>query len=341
MALSLVGAIQHAGIMANALISVSDYERAGENRRSLARQVQRGVLVRVRPGIYAPAREWQDLTWWDQYRLKVEAVAQGPASDPIFSRQSAASVWGIPFFGAKNHVHVQVGPSTHGRLSAGVQSHRDLELESPVQRKELWVTTRAQTVIELALSVPFPQAVAAADHVLNADSEELLESLSKNEIMAIAERLNSKTKFKRVSNVMRFADVRSGSPGESASRANMYLEGFVQPELQYRVEDEDGSLIGISDFYWEELRLLGEYDGLAKYSRNEFLQGNLPSDILNAEKVREDAMRMTGRGMVRWLWSDVWGAGPDAPPNLPAKLRAAGLATDKRKHLWSPGQERR
>lgn len=325
--------------MTSPLISVSDYERAGEDRRSLARQVQRGVLVRVRPGIYAPAHLWQELPWWKQYRLKVDAVAQGPASDPVFSRQSAASVWGIPIFGAKSHVHIQVGRSTHGRLSAGVQSHRDRSLEEPVKRHGLWVTPRAQTVIELALAVPFSQAVAAADHVLKADPDESLEPISKIEIMVVAKRLSSRSKYERVDKVIRFADVRSGSVGESVSRACLYLAGFPQPELQYRVKNDDGLLIGIGDFYWEEFHLVGEYDGLAKYSREEYLQGQSPSDALTAEKIREDAIRATGRGLVRWLWSEVWGHGPDAPPILPAKLLAAGLTTAKGKNVWFPGKE--
>lgn len=319
------------------LTLVSDYERAGKDRRSLARQAERGLLVRVRSGVYVPAETWNGLKWWDQYRLHIEAVAQTASSPHTFSRQSAAALWGIPFFGMRNDVHIVTATNTQGRRSAGVRSHRDRHLDAPVLHQGHWVTSRAATVVELSLAVPFGQAVAAVDHVLKRDQQRSLAPLDKDIIMAVAERLRTQTKIDRVAKVVQFADARSGSPGESLSRAIMFLQGFPQPELQYPVRAEDGSLLGVSDFYWSERRLLGEYDGQVKYSRNEYLRGVLPSDVLAAEKAREDAMRETGRSMVRWLWADIWGVAPGSAASLGSKLCRAGLVPDRRKHLWLPG----
>jgi hypothetical protein len=38
----------------------------------------------------------------------------------------------------------------------------------------------------------------------------------------------------------------------------------------------------------------------------------VPADVLHAEKVREDAVRATGSGMVRWGWTDIDRFGPIA-----------------------------
>ena len=63
---------------------------------------------------------------------------------------------------------------------------------------------------------------------------------------------------------MEFADPRSGSPGESYSRGLMFVAGFQPPELQYEIRDSAG-LVGYSDYYWESVRLAGEFDGVEKY----------------------------------------------------------------------------
>lgn len=196
------------------------------------------------------------------------------------------------------------------------------------------LTSRAQTVVDLAVSAPFEQSVAAADHVLRPDKQHGLPAIKKDALLAVAERLGSRTKIDRVRRVIDFANPRAESVGESLSRAHMYLMGFPQPVVQYSVVDSYGKVIGVSDFYWEDAGILGEYDGAVKYSRNKYLKGKMPQDALAAEKDREDAMRATGRGMVRWLWRDVWESGADPAIGLARKLRKAGLVSDARRNSW-------
>lgn len=320
--------------MSGPLILAREQQRAGLHRKILARQAERGTLVRLRQGVYVPADEWEHLAWWEQYLLQIEAAAVTSLSPKVFTLQSAAAIWGIPFFGMQNDVHVIAGNGAHGRLRAGIRTHRNRNLDDPVLQSNRWTTSRAQTVVELAVSAPFEEAVAAADHVLKTDKDRGLAALSKDAIFAVADRLDSRSKFDRAARVIEIADARSGSPGESLSRADMYLKGFPKPELQYRVETGNGSLIGISDFYWEDLRLLGEYDGSVKYSRNEYLKGRLPPDVLEAEKAREDSMRATARGMVRWTWPNIWSSKKNPPATLSEKLTAAGLAADSYRNSW-------
>jgi hypothetical protein len=76
------------------------------------------------------------------------------------------------------------------------------------------------------------------------------------------------------------------------------------PELQYLVVDHHGVLVGISDFYWEQQRHLGEFDGMIKYQRL-LRPGETVSECVIREKKREDAMRADLRGMSRFIWPDV------------------------------------
>ncbi len=75
-----------------------------------------------------------------------------------------------------------------------------------------------------------------------------------------------------------------------------------------------------TDFYWKDLGLIGEFDGWVKYSRGDYLDGELPSEALRKEKVRGDRTRATGLGVVRWMWDAVIN-----PGLLRQKLIQAGL----------------
>lgn len=316
------------------LFHVREQERIGIGRRTLARHAERGLLTRIRPGVYTRAEDWAAIPWWERYRVHIEAVNRYALRSRTFILQSAAALWGIPFFGTDNDVHVLVNDGANPRVRSGVRSHRSRGLDAVQSHNGFQLTSRAQTVVELAVTVPFEQAVAACDHVLRTDHAQGLAAVTKEELLQVANRLGVKAKIARTKQIVQFADARAESAGESLSRAYMYIHGYPKPELQYPVFSHDGSLIGISDFYWKEHGLLGEFDGSVKYSRNKYLKGQLPLDALAAEKTREDAMRATGLGMARWLWSDIWQSGKAPASGLDRKLRTAGLIPGRTGQGW-------
>lgn len=73
----------------------------------------------------------------------------------------------------------------------------------------------------------------------------------------------------------------------------------------------------MSDLYWEDYRLLGEFDGRIKYERLR-KKDETASDVVAREKTREDRMRATARGMARFIWSEVQ---PGSTARRMAKLR--------------------
>lgn len=124
---------------------------------------------------------------------------------------------------------------------------------------------------------------------------------------------------RRIRAVLGFADPASGSPGESVSRALMYRLGFKIPLLQAEIRDARG-LAGFTDFDWPEDGVCGEFDGLAKYRKLEYLQGRTPAEVVVDEKRREDRIRSTGRRVVRWTWSEL-----STPAKFAAYLDSAGV----------------
>ena len=76
------------------------------------------------------------------------------------------------------------------------------------------------------------------------------------------------------------------------------------PELQFKVFDREGVLLGVSDWGWPDHRLLGEFDGRVKYGPL-LKPGQSASDAVFDEKRREDKLReATSYAMFRLDWSD-------------------------------------
>ncbi|WP_251856683.1 hypothetical protein [Herbiconiux sp. L3-i23] len=300
------------------LILVRDLERFGGDDRDLRRQRDAGELIQVRRGSYMPAHEWNELDGEGRHRARVHAVAANARIEPIFSHFSAAALHGIPVLGSLPvDVHVTIERGTRRRAQSGIRSH-SLGLEPyEIDRVDgVLVTSVERTLIDLALTTSFESAVASVDWGLANGFER---SLLQMEL----ERMNPPTRAKAAMAALGFADARSGSPGESLSRARMFLLGFPIPELQVPISDDRGR-IGIVDFYWRDHNLIGEFDGRAKYVRDDYLQGRTAAEVVLVEKVREDRMRATGAGMIRWNWSLA-----EDMRELGRLLSSAGLPTQR------------
>ena len=302
----------------------------GTSRRDLARRCAAGELVRLRRGIYIPADQWQGLTPWERERVRLAAVAGDQAAGRILMQQSAAAMWRLPTIGPQTKVMLLASGAAHGR-SRGDLRWAERRLLEPITAVDgISVTSRTQTVLDMAAYLPFEQAVPAMDHVLRIDHVQKLPALEKGGLRRLARQLTIGTRQARAHRVIDFADARSESPGESYSRALMYRHGLPIPELQREFHGPDGRLLGRTDFYWEEEKLVGEFDGAVKYGSP--LGGNQQPgrDTLLREKRREDAIRATGVGFVRWSWADLQSS-PQDPDGLIQRLVRAGLPRKRRR----------
>lgn len=287
------------------LILSSDLARLGQDSRQLARRAAAKDLRRIRQGVYVAAKDWDALRTWEQYPLLVKAAAATLRSPAVFCRESAGAVWGIPLLGTHHTVHALTADGGGGRSRAGVRRHHvDFASVDVERRHGLLVTARVRTVLDLAAFGSFEQGVVAVDHVLKADRVQRLRALRKPELDAGIGPDFSTAAARRIRAVLDFAAPDSGSPGESLSRAYMYMEGFKLPQLQIEIRDRTG-LVGYLDFEWPEDGLAGEFDGMVKYQKVEYLNGRTPSDVVVAEKRREDRIRATGRKVIRWTWAEL------------------------------------
>lgn len=292
----------------------------GGDDRALRRAAFRGDLTRLRCGAFVETAVWCALDEGDRERLEVAAFHEANQGRFIASHTSAAALWEVPRISDHDGlVHSLASAASGTRTEHGVRRHAvaDLELHV-VQIHGIPCTSLERTIVDLALTGPFADAVVAADWALQTHT-------SRDALMAVLDELAPTYHRKRAARVVEFADPRSGSVGESFSRALIDDHGFPAPVLQQRFDDASG-LIGFVDFYWPDFALIGEFDGLVKYRDPAMTQGRDASDVVIAEKVREDRLRAIGNRCSRWTWSTLRRRG-----ELAAQLRRAGLPSHARR----------
>jgi hypothetical protein len=199
---------------------------------------------------------------------------------------------------------------------------RRAEFMEPAEVNGFAVTSKVQTAVDLALRYSFPWAVAVMDRLLNADplpGERSRRPVCKAEVEGHISIIAAARRRARLTRVLDFANGLAMSPGESISRVHMAARGFAPPELQHPVHDAQGHA-GDVDFYWKGARIAGEFDGRTKYMKAEYLRGRTSSQVVIAEKVREDRIRAVGLHVVRWLWETAV-----SPAALERCLRSAGV----------------
>lgn len=306
---------------ANGILLLADLRATAGDDRRVRYAVDRGELVRVHRGAYVSAQAWGGMDARERCRQRVLAAGLASRTRPILSHQSAAAVWGIPIVGHDARViHVVSTVAAGTRTEHGFRKHAaQLAIDDVVERDGVRVTSLARTLIDLARDDTFPAAVVAMDWGLRREGDEHAGAVDIDGLQVYFEQVSGSRHRRKVHRVLEFASPLAESPGESLSRAVMHELRVPAPVLQLAVSDRRGR-IGVTDFAWPEFRLLGEFDGMVKYTRGMARPGESVEDILVREKLREDRMRATGRAMVRWVWSDALN-----PARLHEKLVAAGL----------------
>lgn len=269
-------------------------------------QARPATHVRVRRGVYVDSSDWAEKEREARHFVRMQAVCASMRSAPVFSHQSAALIWGLPVVGVPMPVQLIAAGRVGVRSQRGIRWHNDAVRDDEiVEVGGLLVTNLERTLIDLARTCSFAAAVAALDAGIRDRIESPIAGRVRgastgrlHELVA----LGAGRRGIRAARVnVAFADARSGSAGESVSRANLHLLGFPAPELQVPFRRHDGG-VDIVDFDWPELGTFGEFDGRGKYLRDEYTADTPIEEIVLAEKEREDRIRRHRPFGVRWGW---------------------------------------
>jgi hypothetical protein len=273
----------------------------GETDFSLGEARRSGLIVRLRRGMYAPADLYAGCDDAGKHVLHARAAAAAQHGQVALTGASAAALHGFALYQQDlSMVHILRLDQGSSRRHAKTNHHivlRDIE-EDLVQHDGLLTVGPARAVWEVACRSSLEAGVVTADSALR------LQPILAAALAELQEPFAYYPGSRQGRAAIQLADARSESPGESVTRVQFFRYGVPMPELQYRVVDHRGELVGISDFNWEEYRHLAEFDGKVKYQKL-LRPGESPSDCVFREKRREDKMRAEGRGMSRFVWDMV------------------------------------
>ncbi|HNP55468.1 MAG TPA: hypothetical protein PK331_04205 [Gordonia sp. (in: high G+C Gram-positive bacteria)] len=273
----------------NAIVYRADALTEGLSDRDLAR------LERLAPGCYTRVNT-RALRPEQRHRLMSIGVATKSGTDCVLSHQSAAAVLGLAMLGPDlRRVHftsARVNGNVRGvrHLHAGQLSDDEITVVEGVA-----VTGIERTAVDLACASRFPAALTIMDSALRTGaSREWMEQ------MCAGRQCRGIRVARRA---LELADGESANPGESWSRAQMIGAKLPIPVLQRELWVEGKQYFLDFDF---DCLVNGEFDGEGKYLEHRRPGEDVAAAIIR-EKNRENAIRSTGRDVVRWDWDDLRG----------------------------------
>jgi hypothetical protein len=274
----------------------------GATDKEIQNSLRAGQLHRVRHGAYTTAEQWSDADALERHRLRCVAAVRVMPGRVALTHTSALVAQGIDVWGADlTTVHVTRLDGSCGRICAGVRHHEgtidddDLSLTP----SGLLATTPVRAVVEHASVSSVVSGLVSADNAMNK------QLFAHDALMAYHERVSHWPGMRQLQLVVRLADGRAESVGETRTRHLCWRCGLPAPELQYEVFDAEGRFVGRTDFAWPAYRLFGEFDGRGKYLRN-LKPGQTITDAVLAEKQREDRIReITRWACVRVIWREL------------------------------------
>ncbi len=274
---------------------------AGYDDNDLTRLVRAGHWVRFRRGFYAFADEWATSDEVRRHVVRSRAVLRSLGDAVALSHGSGVIAHGIDAWGIDlSRVHVTRLDGAQGRIEGDVVHHEGRAVVGDILETAFGKVLRPERCVLEAASRHQDEVALC---VLDAGLRSMLFDLA--ELRAEHERMLSWPFMRHLQILVRMADGRAGSVGESRGRWWFRVLGFPAPELQWEVRGVDDQLLGICDWAWPQHKTLGEFDGKIKYGRL-LRDGQQPGDAVFEEKKREDAIReATQFRVVRFIWDDL------------------------------------
>lgn len=277
--------------------TVAQARALGYSRGELRAALEAGVLVRLRRGVLVTAADRsaaaarpstlcaQDVQALRLAMSRVRLVAAGA---------SAAVIHGLDLRYPPGDELIVL--TDDERVSG---THRDgyflraayLSDDQVVERHGVPVTSVARTLIDIAAHRGFDDGVVATESAYRR------RLITPAELKAEVDAVEGRPGILIAREALEFADPKTESVLESISRITMRELNIVMPETQVVLYDDDFLEIRV-DFFWPHLRLVGEADGMAKYSMN----GRDPMAELRRQRRREEVLRDQDLDIVRWDW---------------------------------------
>ena len=285
----------------------------GYHDHAIAGLVRSGAWVRVRRGAYAFGDGWSSLGVNQRYAVLCRAAVRQASTRVVLSHTSSANEYGAPLWeGDLSTVHLTRPDERAGRAEAGIVQHRGALADGDVVvRNGREVMSATRTALELTLVCDVEHALVEIDYLLRQRFTTIEELRTRYGRMAHWPRSLA------TDLVLRLADGRSESVGETRARFLCWAQSLPAPIPNYPILDERGVEIARVDLAWPQLGVFLEFDGKVKYEEHR-REGESIVDCVLREKQRESRIcELTGWRCVRIVWSDL-----NRPAEVAARIRA-------------------
>jgi hypothetical protein len=325
------------------LIDSAAVLRAQGTTDTIHREFRAGRLVRIRRGFYVRTADWLSARPSERFAWTTAAVARS-VKGAVLCGETAALANGLPTLrtpgcvelattlpgrsGVRRSPLMVLGDDPAARQAREKRSYPLRYCLKPavetMVRGEFRCTSPVQTTFDLMVGGKLAEALVVADGLARMLHRQGVLAADAN-LLALPQIVNGISSHphssarRRAERVAALASPLAESVGESYSRAAFEFLEFEQPVLQHVFRDADG-FIGRADCWWPRNRVVGEFDGKAKYVEAAVRGAATAEEAVYREKLREDRIRALGLGFVRWGWADV-----EDPERLRRKLLAAGL----------------
>lgn len=288
---------------------------SGWDDAAILRAVRSRMFTRVRPGAYVDTQAYASLEEPIKHAVRARAAARQSKTSVVASHVSAiamipgVTIWDLDL----SNVHLTRRDGRTGRKEAGIQQHRGKIVEGDVIGiGDIDVMAPHRALLETTTLTDVEHGLALANDMLHK------KLVTHDQLTARYALMDHWPRTLTTDLVLRLADPRIESIGESRTFYAFFQHGLPTPVLQLEIRDEFGREIARLDFAWPELKVWVEFDGRVKYEK--YLRpGERASDAVVREKKRQELVeRLTGWRCIRLTWDDLRN-----PSRLVALIRAA------------------
>lgn len=305
-------------------ISRRDALATGLSDSDLRRLCRHGLWHRVRTGHYlsAPA---ETLSAADRHRALIRATVAATADVAVMSHVSALIGHDLPTWRIRlDRAHLTRARRNGARIGRLLVVHAgQLAPDEIVTVEGVRYTTAARTIVDIARTEGFEQAVAAGDAALHrgaTTAAQLREQLH---------RARARPGYKQAAQVLTFLDGRSSSVGESRLRVAVAAADLPAPEVKARILSPDNSFVARVDCLFPQLGVAVDFDPRPEPGRD----AEAAERAALAAELRDDRLRVLGWIPVRCTSSELDDAGEVARRITTAAEAAACLTRHGR---WVP-----
>lgn len=298
--------------LTGAVVLRRDLLTAGYTDRQIRTRVKTGELHRIRHGSYCDAALWNSLGPADRHRLLARAVLARAHPSTVLTHVSSAIEQRAPVWAHDlTQVHTTRTDGKAGRKESDRVQHAGVMPAYHVKQVNgVPVSLATRCAVEMTTISTVESALVTMDGLLHAGATTM------SGVTQFAHRTRWWPNSLRTIVVLRLADPRHESAGESRTAYFCFAYGISRPEPQVIVLDERGRTFARVDFAWITLGVFLEFDGKIKYTKYR-REGESLDDYLMREKKRAERIcQLTGWVCVRITWADL-----ADPEKLAVRLR--------------------